>query len=161
MVHDTSTWGDDRSQCPGQGACEALSVGNHQSHNCRPQEAELEGPLHPQESAVCTSPLWGTTALEQAFVARLRRISQTPNVTAKATTTPLTMATYPWLMASCVQSTPTNPAADKPDRTGTRRGTAQHAAQAPASPRVVRRGFFIGFLGMSSSDRLTLKPQVA
>ncbi|OJV62602.1 MAG: hypothetical protein BGO35_16380 [Burkholderiales bacterium 64-34] len=55
------------------------------------------------------------------------------------------MARYSWLTASRFQSSPTSPATDRPDMMGTRSGTAQHAAQAPARPMVVRMGFFIEF----------------
>ena len=80
----------------------------------------------------------------QALAVRRRRASQSPKATANATAAPSTMARYPWLAASRFQSSPTNPATDKPEMMGTRSGTAQHAAQAPARPMVVRRGFLIG-----------------
>lgn len=114
-------------------------------HSALPVDGGLAGPLQPHGGAGCAPSLYVTAWAAHALDVRLRRTSQSPRATANATAMPTTMAMYVRLTASRSQSSPINPPTDKPEITGTRRGRAQHAAQAPARPMVVRRGFSIVF----------------
>ena len=100
-------------------------------------------PLQPHAPGAWTALLVDAATGVQALPARRRLKSHSPIAATNAEATPNTAAMYSRLEAKRSQSRPITPATDKPEMMGTSSGTAQHAAHAPASPMVVRRGLFI------------------